>query len=90
MIKTATLEWAILDHVKRFESEKNNAAAKDGPFDEVLRAHFLNKRDHIITTLRSKWEREAKENENSPAGHLEKVKAKFTEVAEELSALKEQ
>ena len=90
VIKTATLEWAILDHVKRLNRKKNNAAAKDGPFDEVLRAHFLNKRDHIITTLRSKWEREAKENENSPAGHLEKVKAKFTEVAEELSALKEQ
>lgn len=91
VIKTATLEWAILDHVRRLNRKrqrKNDVAIKDGPFDEVLRAHFLKRRDHILTVLRSKWEREAKENEHAPKGHLEKLEAKFTEVAKELKALK--
>jgi len=91
VIKTATLEWAILDHVRRLNRKmqrENDVAIKDGPFDEVLRAHFLKRRDHILTVLRSKWEREAKENEHAPKGHLEKLEAKFTEVAKELKALK--
>ena len=48
----------------------------------------MKRRDHILTVLRSKWEREAKENEHAPKGHLEKLEAKFTEVAKELKALK--
>ena len=91
VIKIATLEWAILDHVRRLNRKNNNASTKDGPFDEVLRAHFLNKRDHILTSLKSKWMREAKENKSSEVCakmHSEKLEAKFTEVAKELMALK--
>ena len=36
----------------------------------------MKRRDHILTVLRSKWEREAKENEHAPKGHLEKLEAK--------------
>jgi len=77
--------------VRRLNRKNNNASTKDGPFDEVLRAHFLNKRDHILTSLKSKWMREAKENKSSEVCakmHSEKLEAKFTEVAKELMALK--
>lgn len=88
-IKGHTLDFAMLDHIRRINKKKTQKhAQKDHPFDEVLRTHFLRRRDHILGKLKNKWLTDAKEHKYSPGeAHASSLQKKFADLETELRQL---